>query len=42
MTDNLRLEEEIHFATKCHSEQVRKGSTIPFIMHPLEVMQIWG
>ena len=40
ITDNLKLDEAIHFATECHSGQTRKGSTIPFILHPLEVMQI--
>lgn len=38
--DNQRLEEAILFATKCHSGQVRKGSSIPYILHPLEAMQI--
>lgn len=37
---NRRLEQAIHFATTCHSGQVRKGSTTPFILHPLEVMQL--
>lgn len=40
INDNLKLEEAIHFATKCHSGQVRKGTTTPFIFHPLEAMQI--
>lgn len=40
ITDNLKLEEAIHFATNCHSGQMRKGSTTPFILHPLEVMQL--
>lgn len=38
--ENLKLEEAISFATRCHSGQVRKGSTVPFILHPIEVMQI--
>ena len=37
---NIKLEEAIHFATKCHSGQTRKGSATPFILHPLEVMQL--
>lgn len=38
--DNGRLEKAIYFATQCHSGQVRKGSSLPYILHPLEVMQI--
>lgn len=38
--DNTRLEMAIRYATDCHSGQTRKGTKIPFIMHPLEVMQI--
>lgn len=40
LTRNIKLEEAIHYATNCHSGQVRKGSYIPFIFHPLEVMQL--
>lgn len=38
--DTTRLEVAIHYATDCHEGQMRKGTKIPFIMHPLEVMQI--
>lgn len=38
--DNTRLETAIHYATDCHKGQTRKGTNIPFIIHPLEVMQI--
>lgn len=38
--DNTRLEMAIRYATDCHKGQTRKGTNIPFIMHPLEVMQI--
>ncbi|MBR3933125.1 MAG: HD domain-containing protein [Clostridia bacterium] len=34
------LNEAIEFATKKHSGQVRKATTIPYILHPLEVLQI--
>ena len=35
-----RLNEAIVFATKKHSGQFRKATTIPYILHPLEVLQI--
>ena len=31
------LDEAILFATKAHEGQVRKGTTRPYIIHPLEV-----
>ncbi|MBR5507118.1 MAG: bifunctional (p)ppGpp synthetase/guanosine-3',5'-bis(diphosphate) 3'-pyrophosphohydrolase [Clostridia bacterium] len=34
------LNRAIIFATEKHREQVRKGTTIPYILHPLEVLQI--
>lgn len=34
------LEDAISFATKRHAGQVRKGSDIPYITHPLETMNI--
>lgn len=34
------LEDAICFATKRHAGQVRKGSDIPYITHPLETMNI--
>lgn len=37
---NERLNDAIEFATKRHRGQYRKGTTIPYIVHPLEVMQI--
>lgn len=39
MTEN-RLEQAIQFASKKHAGQVRKGTNIPYIVHPLEVMTI--
>lgn len=38
--EHKKIEQAIHFATDCHSGQLRKGSDTPYIMHPLEVMQI--
>ena len=38
--DNARIEMAIQFAIICHHRQTRKGTNIPFIMHPLEVMLI--
>lgn len=34
------IEKAIAFATRAHEGQVRKGTTRPFITHPLEVAQI--
>ena len=34
------LEQAIRFASQRHSGQVRKGTDIPYIVHPLEVMTI--
>lgn len=34
------IEQAITFATKAHKGQVRKGTTRPFIQHPLEVGKI--
>ena len=34
------LHQAVLFATEAHKGQVRKGSDIPYITHPLEVMQI--
>lgn len=38
--DNTRLEMAIRYAAECHKGQTRKGTNIPFIMHPLEVKEI--
>ena len=38
--ESARLNEAIEFATKKHSGQFRKATTIPYILHPLEVLQI--
>ena len=35
-----RLDKSVIFATERHSGQVRKGTTLPYIVHPIEVMQI--
>ena len=34
------LEQAVEFAIKCHHGQTRKGTDIPYIVHPLEVMTI--
>lgn len=38
--DNDRLSKAIIFATEKHNGQFRKATTTPYIMHPLEVLQI--
>ena len=38
--ENYLLEKSIHFATNHHAGQVRKGTHIPYIVHPLETMNI--
>ena len=35
-----RIHRAIEFAAIKHREQVRKGTNIPYIVHPMEVMQI--
>lgn len=35
-----RIEQAIMFATEKHKNQFRKGTPIPYIVHPIEVMQI--
>lgn len=40
LRDAGRLSEAVHFAAEKHAGQFRKGTTIPYIMHPLEVMSI--
>lgn len=35
-----RLHNAIMFATKAHTGQTRKGNNIPYIYHPMEVLQI--
>lgn len=37
---NARLNQAIYFAAERHAGQVRKGTTIPYIVHPMEVMTI--
>ncbi len=37
---SLRIHEAIEFATIKHGNQKRKGTDIPYIVHPMEVMQI--
>ena len=39
-TANQRLDDAICFATDHHAGQTRKGTNIPYILHPLEVLQI--
>lgn len=36
------LDEAITFATNAHKEQLRKGTNIPYILHPLEAAAIVG
>ncbi len=38
--DNRRLNQAIRFAVDHHAGQLRKGTTRPYIVHPLEVMNI--
>ena len=37
---NYLLEKAIHFSTTKHAGQLRKGTTVPYIVHPLETMNI--
>lgn len=37
---DIRIHEAIEFATIKHINQKRKGTDIPYIVHPMEVMQI--
>ena len=36
----MNIHKAIIFATKSHEGQVRKGTDIPYVVHPMEVMQI--
>lgn len=38
--DNARLDSAIHFAVEKHAGQIRKTSQQPYILHPLETMNI--
>ena len=38
--DNPEVDDAAKLEAACHKGQTRKGTKIPFIMHPLEVMQI--
>lgn len=38
--DNARLNSAIYFATEKHAGQLRKTSNLPYILHPLDTMQI--
>lgn len=38
--DNAVLNRAIHFATERHAGQLRKGTTTPYIVHPMETMSI--
>lgn len=40
LQDNARLNQAIIFATERHAGQLRKGTALPYILHPLETMQI--
>ena len=40
LQDNARLNQAILFATERHAGQLRKGTVLPYILHPLETMQI--
>lgn len=40
MIGNLRVHNAIIFAAMKHKDQKRKGTDIPYIVHPMEVMQI--
>lgn len=39
-TENDLIKKAIAYATEKHASQVRKGSGLPYIIHPLEVWQI--
>ena len=38
--DNSKLDEAINFAVSCHAGDVRKGTDRPYILHPIEALQI--
>ena len=38
--DNRKLDEAINFAVSCHAGDVRKGTDLPYILHPVEALQI--
>ena len=40
MNNKMKLHEAIVFAARAHDGQKRKGTDIPYISHPMEVMQI--
>lgn len=40
MALSLNIHEAIIFATLKHQNQKRKGTEIPYIVHPMEVMQL--
>lgn len=40
MTNEIAIHNAIIFATVKHQNQKRKGTDIPYIVHPMEVMQI--
>ena len=40
LQEHARLNQAILFATERHAGQLRKGTTLPYILHPLETLQI--
>ena len=40
LRDNARLNQAIIFAAERHANQLRKGTALPYILHPLETLQI--
>ena len=40
MRDSMMLHEAMMMAVEAHKGQVRKGTDIPYIVHPMEVLQI--
>ena len=40
LEDNIRLSKAIEFAAQKHKSQFRKATVIPYIVHPMEVLQI--
>lgn len=40
LQENALLNAAIIYATQCHASQLRKGTSLPYIIHPLEVMHI--
>lgn len=45
MEQNFEIENVIQFANNAHKGQYRKGSGLPYVVHPIAVLQMiadWG